>query len=63
MTFSKGRGKVMRNALVLAATATVMLVALVALESFDLVTQDSAAVGFVTGVMGAAVIISGGPRG
>lgn len=52
----------MRNALVLAATATVMLVALVALESLDLATQDSAAVGFVAGVVGAAVIISGGPK-
>jgi hypothetical protein len=52
----------MRNALVLAGTAAVMLVALVALRSFDLVTEDSAAFGFVAGVVGAGVIIRANAR-
>jgi hypothetical protein len=47
----------MRNVLVLIATAAVMLVALVGLTSVDLVTQESAAFGFVAGVVGAVVII------
>ena len=52
----------MRNVLVLVATAAVMLVALVGLRSFDLVTEDSAAFGYVTGVVGAVVIIAANAR-
>jgi hypothetical protein len=52
----------MRNVLVLVATAAVMLVALVVLRSFDLVTEGSAAFGYVTGVVGAVVIIGANTR-
>jgi hypothetical protein len=62
MAFAKGRGKVMRNVLVLAATAAVILVALIGLRWFDLVTQGSAVFGFVTGVGGAVVIIVANAR-
>jgi membrane associated rhomboid family serine protease len=55
MRLRKGK-EIMRNVLAVVAIAVIVLVLMIGLRWFELVSQDAAVVGFVTGIVIAVVM-------